>query len=638
MRTKLQLLGVIGVILCNLSASGGCWLDTYWPLNDGDRWSFTRNVTVGTAEFGGGEFQVWQESGYDSVYEVHLKTVNGVYLDCADAGWVRVCFDPGVLLFDDALLQNGGSRTTRTTATQSGVDYPATFTVSVSKAGTVRVPAGTFLNCRNVTVKETAYPPGQGAVSATVMTAVLAPGVGLIKKRVGIDDRLVWVELTGGTVDGVSAGEWANRSGNLPPEIKGQPRDTTAIINGVATLSVSTTGQGLEFQWFKDGIALSDGGRISGSQTAALRIEPVLPSDAGDYEVEVSNGECAVTSSSAALSVNPFPPVAGDYNGLYYESSGVRHGSSGFFTAKVRPSGTFSASLRNGKNKFSFSGAFDVEGNASKVIERRGTNSLMVELSLDLNGEDQITGTVGDGVWTAQLTADRAVFSRANPATNFANSHTMLIPGGTNAAVEPAGDGFGTVQVKADGKLTFKGSLADGSPSVTQSVPLSRRGDWPLYLSLYGGQGSLLGWLGLSPSGETNIAGRLNWFRPPTPKPKVHTNGFNMESMVVGSIFSPIGTNRALNMDMAQAVFSDGNLSQALTNLLAFGPNGRVTNRGPNELTLTVKPATGLFSGKVKPPGAAKAIPFNGVLLQRQEYGGGFFLGTNESGRIRIAE
>ncbi|MEN3027049.1 MAG: immunoglobulin domain-containing protein [Chlorobiota bacterium] len=45
---------------------------------------------------------------------------------------------------------------------------------------------------------------------------------------------------------------------------------------------------GLSYQWYKDGVQLADGGRISGAQTNTLRIVGVVPSDAGVYTVVVT--------------------------------------------------------------------------------------------------------------------------------------------------------------------------------------------------------------------------------------------------------------------------------------------------------------------------------------------------------------
>jgi hypothetical protein len=413
-----------------------------------------------------------------------------------------------------------------------------------------------------------------------------------------------------------------------------------------AELSIAVRGrEPLFYQWFRTNAVLA------GETNATLRFSHVGTSDYGDYALTVWNEYGSATASITLGVFNPnpgttnvitvpksFAEVSGEYNGLYFDTNGLQHGSSGFFTARVRGSGGFSGRLRNGNRNFSFSGAFDLEGKATNQIARREMSPLTVVLSLDLYDNEQITGTVSEGTWTAQLMADRAGFSRANPAGPFATNYTIIIPGSTNAMVEPAGDGFGTVRVRPNGSVIFRGALADGSPGVTQRVPSSRRGDWPLYVPLYRGHGSLLGWLALSPLEEVAIAGRLNWLRPPSSKPNVYANGFRLESVAMGSTFSPISTGRVFSQDTARVVLSGGNLAVALTNLVDLSPNGRVTYHGQNKLTLTVRSASGLLSGKFKPADAAEPIPFRGVLLQRQSYGGGFFLGPSQSGRVFFSE
>jgi hypothetical protein len=44
------------------------------------------------------------------------------------------------------------------------------------------------------------------------------------------------------------------------------------------------------------------------------------------------------------------------------------------------------------------------------------------------------------------------------------------------------------------------------------------------------------------------------------------------------------------------------------------------------------------MSGSATPPApaGAKAVPFEGVVLQKQNRGSGYFLGTNASGRVSI--
>jgi hypothetical protein len=38
----------------------------------------------------------------------------------------------------------------------------------------------------------------------------------------------------------------------------------------------------------------------------------------------------------------------------------------------------------------------------------------------------------------------------------------------------------------------------------------------------------------------------------------------------------------------------------------------------------------------VADPVSGKTITFNGVVLQNQNFGGGFFIGTNQTGRVSI--
>jgi glucose/arabinose dehydrogenase len=340
-------------------------------------------------------------------------------------------------------------------------------------------------------------------------------------------------------------------------------------------------------------------------------------------------------SVMAIHSTNPFADQVGSYNGLFNETSGgVRHGASGFFNLVLRPNGNFSARIQQGAKKSSFTGSFDLTDSASNSVKRSGTNNVTVELILDRHGSGQITGFITDGSWVADLIADRATFdARTNPATNFANRYTLLIPGSGNTPDEPAGDGAGGFTIDAGGVVKFTGTLADGSP-MAQRVPLSRDGAWPLYVSLYRGLGSLLGWIMITNSAQPDLGGLVSWSRPPGPKPKVHANGFALNSTLIGSSYRAPGTNTLFGRTDAVVVFRDGNLNESFTNDVALTPKARVTDGGTNKLKLTLTQKTGQFTGSVTPPGTKKAITFKGAILQKQGYGGGYLLGTNQSSRV----
>ena len=94
-----------------------------------------------------------------------------------------------------------------------------------------------------------------------------------------------------------------------PPLVITGLSDQTACEGGKATFTVEPI-NGASYQWYKDGIALSDstGGstHIVGSATAVLQINGVTDADLGSYTVKVSStGFCLTTSGAATLKLNP---------------------------------------------------------------------------------------------------------------------------------------------------------------------------------------------------------------------------------------------------------------------------------------------------------------------------------------------
>ena len=66
-----------------------------------------------------------------------------------------------------------------------------------------------------------------------------------------------------------------------------QPMATNAELGTTITLSVAVTGYNL-FEWYKDGVPVSDGGWISGAETETLTITNAMTSDTGSYFILVS--------------------------------------------------------------------------------------------------------------------------------------------------------------------------------------------------------------------------------------------------------------------------------------------------------------------------------------------------------------
>lgn len=93
------------------------------------------------------------------------------------------------------------------------------------------------------------------------------------------------------------------------PFINTQPASQSVNARETALFSVDAVGTSpLSYQWFKDGVSLTDGGNIFGAQTATLTLSNVLGGDWGGYSVVISNAFGSVTSMVATLSVvgDPF--------------------------------------------------------------------------------------------------------------------------------------------------------------------------------------------------------------------------------------------------------------------------------------------------------------------------------------------
>ena len=97
---------------------------------------------------------------------------------------------------------------------------------------------------------------------------------------------------------------------NGPLQITGQPSDQPVYLGGTAVFTVATSGSSpVSYQWQQDGVNLTDGGNISGSSTATLRITNVSLADAALYSVVVSNAFNVLTSEDGVLEVVYSPPA-----------------------------------------------------------------------------------------------------------------------------------------------------------------------------------------------------------------------------------------------------------------------------------------------------------------------------------------
>jgi len=313
----------------------------------------------------------------------------------------------------------------------------------------------------------------------------------------------------------------------------------------------------------------------------------------------------------------------------------VKYLTSGALTARTTKRGMYSGTLQTGNRRFSFSGQLDPSGSATKTITRKGENSLTISLQVQSGDNSIMGGTVGDGSWLAEFTAYRALFNqRTNPAP-AAGKYTVVVPGaGDGSTQTPQGDGFGTVNVNLSGQVKFSGALAEGT-KVTQSASLSQNGQWPCFIPLSQGSGQLIGWLNFTTVPSKDLGGQLNWIKLPNSRTRVYPSGFEFEPMARGSAYQPPAKNTpVLNFSDGQVALTGGNLAEVLINHIILNTNNKVTNLSSNKLSLTLAPSSGLFKGTVLNQTDGTSISFRGAVLQDENSGSGYFLRTNQSGRV----
>lgn len=310
-----------------------------------------------------------------------------------------------------------------------------------------------------------------------------------------------------------------------PPVIMSQPLTQSVAAGTNVSLHVGVSGTPpFMIQWFDNGTAMAAGTKMT------LRLANVSAAEAGNYYATIQNAAGAVTSATATLTVtnastsppitNAFAPLAGAYNGLFYQTNesilpDITVETAGLLSnCVVQTNGIYSASVSLGGFSYPLAGALDGSGDDSEVVScaANGLSNLNVTLHLDMTGATgQITGSVSNmdagNPWTSSLLADLATNALPVPVGSFS---MLLTPPPTSQGNSPVYYGSGLLANSDAGVIVSEVVMPDGT-SFSQSVPVAKDGTIPLYASLYGGLGLAEGWINLSngvPSGS------ITWVRP----------------------------------------------------------------------------------------------------------------------------
>ncbi len=154
-----------------------------------------------------------------------------------------------------------------------------------SRASPLGAVAADFDGDGHVDILTTNVPPSATMYFRGLGGGAFAPGepvpVFNLRRRRG----RVLHGLAGRAVDAANGGWGILLNSHLSPTV-----GSRSVVTGRrASCSVAASDLGaLSYQWRKGGVPLSDGGTISGSQTATLTIDPVAFDDAGSYDVVVT--------------------------------------------------------------------------------------------------------------------------------------------------------------------------------------------------------------------------------------------------------------------------------------------------------------------------------------------------------------
>jgi hypothetical protein len=158
----------------------------------------------------------------------------------------------------------------------------------------------------------------------------------------------------------------------LPPAISAQPTTQAGLPGDTVSLTVGVTGTApFNFQWFKAGAPLADGGIVSGANTATLTLTGITTNDLDVYQVTIANAYGSVTSAVAAVSMNVSPAII-----TQPASQNAALSNAVSFTAGVTGSSPLAWQWRN--NGVNLTGATNAVLNFASVLTNQNGNYSVV--------------------------------------------------------------------------------------------------------------------------------------------------------------------------------------------------------------------------------------------------------------------
>jgi hypothetical protein len=346
---------------------------------------------------------------------------------------------------------------------------------------------------------------------------------------------------------------------------------------------------------------------------------------------------------TANFATNLFVGMAGRYDGIFYPSASpgpVKTNSGMIGNLVLKTNGAYSGKLYLAGTATPLAGAFNTSGQTTEALGRIAAAGGNVTLQLNVLFQSapsprQITGMVEGTGWMA----DHLNLCAATTNLGNAPNYTVLMPEISSLA-ESAPPNYGYALVTNTGSmLNLGGMLSDGTP-FSLSAPINEQNEFPVYASLYGNAGLLLGTMSLT-AGESSAAPNsagMAWIKPKQAT-GLYAKGFSAALSVAGS---PWTNSPAVLTNLfptgAELTFSGGGLASNLVCTVQFSPSNTLerVSGSTNFILGSINRANGLMTVTFAND-SGKKVTASGALLQNTAQGGGFFLGAANAGTITLA-
>lgn len=328
---------------------------------------------------------------------------------------------------------------------------------------------------------------------------------------------------------------------------------------------------------------------------------------------------------------NPFLSMEGAYSCLIMPVERTNLDLIGSLTIQVDNSGVWRGKMIFNGDSYNTEGRFDLKLRSYATIKRG--NKLPINIFL-LFTNNQLNGWINTQTNDIYFESAKHLCDPKTQNCPYSSKYNFILASPEPVNTNLNGDNYAVGEIDKTGQLIISGKLCDGY-SFSGSFPVCADLSIPIYITLYRGEGALIGWLILTNKTTTDISGQLLWIIPNknSSTPTVNT------LQVLGSIYNPrTPWNRVINATNLVVVLRDGGINSPVANIVRLEPQNKFFVEFTDvDLKISLDNDTGLFRGSFVHPVFRKTTKFEGVFLQKPNWGSGFFIYKDSSGIILIA-